>query len=155
MTMIDYAAARGPGGHHGRHTSRRAGIVLGLLVAVPLACAVGLGIDAARGYLVEARLARALDAAALAGGRIHVDEQRDGHVRKFFEAAFPDGFLGASPAPLTIADDKGDGTIVVRASARVRALFRRLVGLGDLTVEAHSVVRRNRGSEPVLASRPL
>ncbi|WP_245593351.1 pilus assembly protein TadG-related protein [Azospirillum halopraeferens] len=128
-------------------------MVLAMMAAVPLACGAGLGFDAARGYIVEARLSRALDAAALAGGRVHVDEQRDGHVRKFFDAAFPAGYLGSSPAPLTIFEDRATGVLVVRTSTRVNALFRRMLGLGDLTVEARSVIRRTRGSDPVLTSQ--
>ncbi|MGQ9367330.1 pilus assembly protein TadG-related protein [Azospirillum sp. ST 5-10] len=154
MTMIGFGTMRDHDRRRGGR-SRRIGVTLAILVALPLACCLGLGVDAMRGYLVEARLSRALDAAALAGGRVHVDEQRDGHVRTFFKAAFPDGFLGADPAPLTIAEDRENGTLIVRATARVHAVFRRLLGFDDLTVEARSVVRRNRGSDPVLATRPL
>jgi hypothetical protein len=39
------------------------------IALIPLLAAMGIGIDAGRGYLVRARLSQALDAAALADGR--------------------------------------------------------------------------------------
>ena len=57
---------------------------------------VGLATDAARGYMVKARLGQALDAAALAGGREIYSPTRDADIQMFFNANFPPGFLGAT-----------------------------------------------------------
>ncbi|WP_431859320.1 pilus assembly protein TadG-related protein [Azospirillum sp.] len=122
--------------------ARRLAFAALLLLLVPLAGAVGYGVDAVRGYMVQARLMRAVDEAALAGGRVLFDNQRDGHIRKFFETAFPAGFLGAEPAPLAIADNPADGTLTVRGTAVVHSGLLRLLGFQDFTLEARSVVRR-------------
>lgn len=127
--------------HEERRGSRKAVAALLLALAVPLVMGAGYSIDALRGYAVQARLSQAVDAAALAGGRVMFDDQRDGHIRTFFAIAFPSGFLGAKASLLDIDDDPQAGTLTVSASATVRSLFTRLLGGDDMTVEAHSVVR--------------
>ncbi len=130
------------GGHEGRRTGRRFALVLGLLLAAPAILGAGCTLDAVRGYAVRARLAQAVDSAALAGGRVMFDTQRDGHIRSFFDKAFPNGFLGAHADPLTIAEDAAAGTLTVSGRASLNAMFLRLFGNGDVTVEARSIVRR-------------
>lgn len=129
-------------------------ILQGLLIAslFPLAAGIGIGAEAVRGAVVQARLARAVDEAALAGGRVMHDSQRDGHVRRFFEQAFPAGFLGARTAPLEIDADMEQGILSVHAQATVEATFLRLIGVHDMTVEAEALVRRpsRSGGEPKL-----
>lgn len=133
-------------------TARR--IMQGLMIVslLPLAAGIGIGAEAIRGVVVQARLARAVDEAALAGGRVMHDSQRDGHVRRFFEQAFPAGFLGAQAAPLEIDADMEQGILSVHAQATVEATFLRLIGVNDVTVEAEALVRRptRNGGEPTL-----
>jgi len=136
--------------------ARRAGTALLLLLLVPLLAGVGYGVDRVRGYMVQARLTRAVDEAALAGGRVLFDNQRDGHIRKFFETAFPAGFLGAEPAPLAIADNPSDGTLMVRGTATVRSGLFKALGFTDFTLEARSVVRRaSRTGDATVVRRTL
>ncbi len=130
------------GGHEGRRTGRRVALFLFLALIAPIIVGVGCTVDTLRGYAVQARLSQAVDAAALAGGRVMFDTQRDGHIRSFFDKAFPNGFLGAQAAPLTIADDVDAGTLTVSGSASLNALFLRLFGNGNVKVEARSIVRR-------------
>lgn len=134
------------GGHEGRRVGRRTGrrfaFILLLALAVPVGVGAGCTLDALRGYAVQARLSQAVDSAALAGGRVMFDSQRDGHIRSFFDKAFPNGFLGAHAAPLTIAEDAVAGTLTVSGQASFNAVFLRLIGKSDLTVEARSIVRR-------------
>ncbi|MCW2248746.1 hypothetical protein M2352_004406 [Azospirillum fermentarium] len=129
-------------------------IMQGVLVVslIPIAAGIGIGAEAVRGAVVQARLARAVDEAALAGGRVMHDSQRDGHVRRFFEQAFPTGFLGARTAPLEIDADMEQGILSVHAQATVEATFLRLIGVNDMTVEAEALVRRpsRSGGEPKL-----
>lgn len=134
------------------HGQRRIALGIVLLGLLPLAAGIGMGAETVRSIVVQARLARAVDEAALAGGRVMHDSQRDGHVRRFFEQAFPAGFLGARPAPLDIAADNEHGTLSVHASATVHATFLRLIGYSDMTVEAEALVRRptRNGGEPIL-----
>lgn len=63
---------------------------------VVLVASVGLATDAARGYMVKARLSQALDAAALAGGRVMFSPDRDSDIVMYFNSNFPDGFMGAA-----------------------------------------------------------
>ncbi|MBY3753278.1 hypothetical protein GBZ26_16215 [Azospirillum formosense] len=126
-----------------RRSGRR--LVLALVVALGLPLAVGAGytLETVRGYAVQARLAQAVDAAALAGGRVMFDDQRDGHIRTFFDNAFSKSFLGTHAAMLRIEDDTNSGVLTVHGRATVKALFTRVLGGSDLVVEAQSVVRRN------------
>lgn len=136
--------------------ARRAGIAALLLMLLPLLGGVGYGIDMVRGYMVQARLTRAVDEAALAGGRVLFDNQRDGHIRKFFETAFPSGFLGAEAAPLAIADNPSDGTLMVRGTAIMHSGLFNLLGFADFTLEARSVVRRaSRSGDATVVRRAL
>lgn len=127
--------------HEERRSSRKAVYALMFALAAPVAAGAGYTMDAVRGYAVQAKLSQAVDAAALAGGRVMFDDQRDGHIRTFFSIAFPNGFLGAHASPLAIADDPRAGTLTVSGRATVKALFTRLLGGDDMTVEARSIVR--------------
>lgn len=126
-----------------RRTGRKTVIALIVALGLPMAVGVGYTVDAVRGFAVQARLSQAVDAAALAGGRVMFDEQRDGHIRTFFESSFPDGFLGSNVGPLAISEDPRAGTLKVSGRATVKTLFMRLLGGGDVTVEAESVVHCN------------
>lgn len=130
----------------GQNDRRGGGKIIALVaatLAIPAIVGAGCTVDALRGYAVQAKLSQAVDAAALAGGRVMFDAQRDGHIRSFFDKAFPSGFLGSQTAPLTIAEDPGAGTLTVSGRATVHVLFLRLLGEDDVTVEARSIVRRN------------
>ena len=63
-------------------------VIVGAAI-IPLIGALGLATDTARGYLVKARLSQALDAAALAGGKVYFSTQRDADIKKYFAANFP------------------------------------------------------------------
>ena len=51
--------------------------------------ALGLATDAARGFLLKARLSQAIDQAVLAGGKIYFSPNRNQDVLKYFSANFP------------------------------------------------------------------
>ena len=126
MLYQPYALGR----QHARRSGRRAMLALAVALGLPLLAGIGYTVDTVRGYAVQARLSQAVDAAALAGGRVRFDDQRDGHIRTFFANAFPVGFLGAQTAPLTIADAPSSAGAVPRAAAPaeepMRAPLRRL-----------------------------
>ncbi|OYD85545.1 hypothetical protein CHT98_05815 [Azospirillum brasilense] len=126
-----------------RRSGRRLALALIVALGLPLAVGAGYTMETVRGYAVQARLAQAVDAAALAGGRVMFDDQRDGHIRTFFDNAFSKSFLGAHAAALRIEDDTNSGVLTVHGRATVKALFTRVLGGSDLVVEAQSVVRRN------------
>jgi Flp pilus assembly protein TadG len=118
---------------------------------VPLVAAVGISVDASRGYLLRSRMGQALDAAALAGGRQMFSPNRDGDVRMFFAANFPAGFMGATVTGPTIAVDANSENITLTASASMPTSFMRVLGYDAITVSSRTVVHRaNRGMELVL-----
>jgi len=118
---------------------------------VPLTAGVGLSVDAARGYLVKSRLSQALDAAALAGGRVVFSPSRDSDIAMYFKANFPSGFMDATVTGPNITVDANGETISVSATAQIPTTIMRLAGLSTMTIEAATVVKRaNRGMELVL-----
>lgn len=135
-------------------SGRLAGRLVAGTVLVAVAMAGAFAFDTVRSSIVRAKLAHAVDSAALAGGRVLYDEQRDTHMRRFFEAAFPTGYLGARPSPLSISADPPNGLLTVSARATIRSLFQRIFDRGEIVVQADSVVRRQgRGADLVLARR--
>lgn len=130
---------------------RGATAVMLAVLLVPLLAFVGISVDTARGYFLKARLNQAIDAAALAGGRVFFEADRDQDVKDFFAANFPDGFMGATVSPLTINADPIEGSIEVMASATMDTTFMTLIGQSSMTVSARTVVQRaERGMELVL-----
>lgn len=118
---------------------------------VPLVGFVGLATDAARGYMVKAKLSQALDAAGLAGGRAMLEPDRDDDINQFFAANFPAGYLGAAVNGPQIDAQETDGLLTLTATAVVPTSFMRVLGFQDMTVSARTVVHRAvRGMELAL-----
>jgi Flp pilus assembly protein TadG len=134
-----------------RRTGRRVIRLLAVLCLSPLLVMGGVGVDALRGYMAQARLSRAVDAAALAGGRVFFDNQRNSHIRRFFDTTFPSGFLGTVPVDLAIDVDTDEGTLTVSGRTTMGRYFFDLMGDGALSLEAVAKVRRtSRSAEPLL-----
>jgi Mg-chelatase subunit ChlD len=102
----------------------------------------GLATDTARGYMVKARLSQALDAAALAGGKVMFQPGRDDDIRMFFEANFPAGFMDASVAGPSIVPDADGERIRVSASAVIPTTFLRVLGIETVRVSSETEVTR-------------
>lgn len=115
---------------------------------VPLVGALGLATDTARGYLVKARLSQALDAAALAGGKVYDSVTRDADIQKFFIANFPDGFFDATVSAITIAEGgpAGQETLTLSASAVIDTTFMRVLGFDTMQVSSLAQVTRSMGA---------
>ncbi len=105
------------------------------IAAIPMVTVAGLGVDIARGYLAEARLQAAIDAAAIAmGSSDGTDTEIETLGRTYFYANFPSDFW-AEPSNLDITVTRvipGDPTsrpesFAISASARVDTLFFRLL----------------------------
>ena len=133
--------------------ARGAVAVLVALAAVPLIGTIGIGVDAARGYIAQSRLSAAVDAAALAGGNDFLGgTQRDADIKKIFGANFPPGYLDASVSGPTITEDKSNHKITVAASAAIPVTFMRLFGHETVTVGASAeVTRKMKALEVVLS----
>ena len=119
---------------------------------VPMVAAVGLSVDAARGYLVRSRLSQALDAAALAGGRVALSPNRDGDITMYFNANFPPNYLGATvTGPTITVSGTTNDTIKVTATAQLGTTFVRVLGIDTMNVAAQTIVKRaTQGMELVL-----
>lgn len=108
---------------------------------VPLLGFVGIGSDAARGYLVRARLSQALDAAALAAGRAGTDYTKARTMAEtLFKANFPDGFMGAVVSGPVITFDTVAEKVNVSATAQLDTYFVHLIGIDTFRVRADSEV---------------
>jgi len=116
---------------------------------VPLLVSVGLASDVARGFVLRTELASALDAAALAGGRVFNADNRDEVIQNYFDANFPDDFLGAEVGELeieAISDPDEPDRLKVSASAEMPTLFMRIAGFDNFDVgTAAEVTRENLG----------
>jgi len=136
----------------GRDTSG-ASIVFVAAAIVPLLAFIGLGTDAARGYLVKARLSQALDAAGLAGAQNATDATKlQEDIQMFFNSNFPAGFLGSTTTGPTYAFDSVNDKLVVSASAIVPTTFMRVLGFENVTVSATTeVTRKTQYLDVVLA----
>lgn len=119
-----------------------AAMVFMAFAAIPLVGLVGVGTDAARGYLVKSKLSSALDAAALAGGRNFFLASRDDDIRMFFNANFPAGYLGSTITGPDITADVVNEKLFVTASASVNTSFMRVLGFETFDVSAATEVTR-------------
>ncbi len=119
-------------------------VLLGFAVFV-LVGAAGLAFDAGRGYMLNARLSQAVDAAALAGGRalsIGGGGDYEGMIKKYFKANLPDGYMGASiPEPKIKLNADGD-RIEVIATATVPTTLMKVLGSKSMDIAARAVVHR-------------
>ena len=126
--------------------------VLFALLLVPMLGFVGLAVDGAMLYSVQGKLQEALDSAVLAGARVLRESGRDADISEFFNANYPEGYLGTTELILHIdADNAGDGRLVLSASATVPTMFSRVFGVDEVNVSAAAgVLREPRGMELAL-----
>ena len=109
---------------------------------IPLVGALGLATDAARGYMLKARLSQALDSAALSGGKAMLSPNRDADVQMFFAANFPPGYLGAAVTGPNLTVNPDNTVLGLSASATIDTTFMRVLGINTMTVSASSEVTR-------------
>jgi len=123
--------------------TRGASAVFVAAAIIPLIGFVGLGTDAARGYLVKARLSQALDAAGLAGAQnAHDPTMLNQDIQMFFNSNYPPGFLGSTITGPTYTYDDVNDKLTVTASANVPTTFMRVLGFQNVTVSASTEVTR-------------
>ncbi len=123
-------------------------ITFGLAIPAIIA-AVGLSVDMAQAYLVHDRLARSLDASALAAASSSGDQETiSQRFEDFFNANYPYSSLG-EPYDLQLEID--DQVLTVSAKADVNTKFMRIFGYDTITVSTQSQVKREtRGIEVAL-----
>ncbi len=132
---------------------RRGGVAVFMAIAlIPILGLMGIATDTARAYIVKSRLSSAVDAASLAGGQIFFSSHRDDDIRMFFEANFPEGYLGATvDGPNIVADDAHE-KVEVTATATVPTTFMHLFGKESVDVYAAAEVTRKMQALDVVLS---
>jgi len=117
--------------------------VWGAFLMVPLLGFAGLGMDTARAYMVRARLAQSLDAAALTAGRNSADQAvAEEEAKMIFKADFPVGYMDSTITGPSFAFNSTSDTVTVTASAMVPTYLLTLIGENTFTVSASSEVTR-------------
>ena len=134
-----------PALHRFSRDERGAAVVAIAVSMVVLVGAAGLAFDAGRGYMINARLSQAVDAAALAGGRslsIGAGGDYETAIKKYFKANFPDGFMGATVPEPTIRLNAAGDEIEVIASATIPTTLTRVLDTQEIEISARAVVHR-------------
>lgn len=124
--------------------SGAAAVILAAATVV-LIGAAGLAFDAGRGYMVNARLSQAVDAAALAGGRsltIGGGGDYAAQITKYFDANFPQGYMGAEVSEPDISVNAEGDEITVVASASIPTTLMRVLSVQNVEVSARATVNR-------------
>jgi Flp pilus assembly protein TadG len=131
---------------------RRANVaVMFALSMLPVIGAMGLAIDGGRAYLIHTRMAKALDAAGLAAARVALSDRAAADARRFFDANFPDGYLGSTIVDFTYKIDDNKDFVTVSARADLPTVLMQLFGFDRLDVSDAAVIERlNRGLEVAL-----
>lgn len=136
---------------HGRPISsflrQELGSAMGLVAVslLTLAAASGLALDAGRAYLVKAKLSQAVDAAALAGGRALSEgspEAAQAQIEKYFQANFPDGYLGVSLSQAKIDLAKSGNEVSFNATVNVPTTLLSAFNIPGYEVSASATVSK-------------
>jgi Flp pilus assembly protein TadG len=118
----------------------------------------GLAVDAARGYLVKARLSEAIDAAALAGGKAlqtandPLNNKVKADALAFFNANFPNGALGANVVTPVINITNNNTLVTVSSTATIPTTLMRVLGFQNMTMAAAGTVARAQSGLDVVFS---
>lgn len=120
---------------------------------IPVIGMLGVATDAARGYLVKARLSQALDAAGLAGAQsMHDSVLLAAEIQKYFDANFPPGFMGATVTGPTFSVGPNQETLTLSANASIDTSFMRVLGKDVMPVASTTeITRKTQFMEVVLA----
>jgi Flp pilus assembly protein TadG len=125
--------------------------VMAALMSVPVIGAAGLSVDGIRIYMLHDRMMSALDAAALAGGRVLSTANVEADVRMYFDANIPADYLGATVGTPKVTVGANDETMTLSASATLPATFARVLGVDTIPVTVTNRIRRTvRGMELAL-----
>lgn len=122
------------------------------LVAVPLVGMVGIAVDYGRAFLLHTRLTTAIDAGALAAGKIITSPATATQdVSMYVAANLPPGYLGATIATPVVTIDQTSQRVGVSITATLPTTFLRVFKVDHLTVRVSNLVQRaNAGLELAL-----
>jgi len=123
------------------------------LAAIPLAIALGVTIDSARGYTAHNRLQAAVDAAALAAANSTEAEGEtiEEAATMFFDSNFPDDYLGGDVTSFSAVFNEESGEINVTAEVLLPTTFMRVAGKDNVVITARaSSITQTSGLELAL-----
>lgn len=134
-----------------RYRTQTAGaiaIVFAIMAPVMVGAA-GMALDFSRAYLVQQRLAQAIDASALAGAASSTDAgEIERKIKEFFEVNYPPEKLGLTFEPHV---EVLGNEVRVTGTAQYETMFLRVIGINDIDVDAKTIVQREvQGIEVVL-----
>jgi Flp pilus assembly protein TadG len=116
---------------------------------------IGLATDSARGYMVQARISDALDAAALAAAHEVGTADFQPTLEMYFNANFPPGFLGATPTLGTPQVSEDEMVVTLSASAQIDTVFMHLFGHDNMQVATATEVTREEISMDVVIAMDM
>ena len=125
---------------------RRGNTLLLMAAAImPATAMIGAGVDMTRGYMAQARLQEAVDAAALAG-RKSMDGTNTATaqpvVDKFVNYNYPKGLYGTTDLATQLSTTS-EGALVVKANATVPTVLMGAFGVNSMPIAAQSSARRS------------
>ena len=119
---------------------------------VPVVLALGATVDIARMVVAQNTLARAADAAAIAGARAVAQQEIEDAAERYFDINFGAGLLGTSDTDIDVDFNPLNGEVTVVAETTIGASFMRLANVEDVPLAARAVaVREMTGIELALA----
>lgn len=122
-----------------RDTAAAIAIAFAIMAPVMIGSA-GMALDFAQAYLVQQRLAQAIDAAALAAAASSTDPSEiTQRVRDFFNANYPPEKLGVTFEPVVVVN--GD-EVYVSGNAYYDTFFLDIIGVEEIDVSADTTVQR-------------
>lgn len=125
-----------------KHDQRGTTLVFFAIGVVPAFMAIGTAVDITQLMMLRSNLTAAVDAAALAGGRVYFSDKRDDDIHAYFNANLSrEAYSAVLDGPYSEQNDEM-GTLRVWASATMPTGFMKLVGVDELTVYSESVVAR-------------
>lgn len=131
---------------------RRGAVAMLLAMAiVPMFGAVGLAVDSSIGYLLRSRMSKSLDAAALAAGRLALNDDAESVAREFFDANFESGGGSVSITDFSFELNEDREFITMTATGEVPTIFMRVFGRDMMEVTSRTVIQRQtKGMELAL-----
>ena len=114
------------------------------LILIPIVLVAAVGVDLARLHMVESKLVQAVDSAALAAARVAGTEFQDDDLQQFFDANFPDGYMGTVVEPLDVDYNDVTGQVEVIARATMPTSIMRVAHIDTMDVTARSLVVRKQ-----------
>lgn len=122
---------------------------------VPIAGMIGSGLDMSRGYMAQAKLQNACDAAVLAGRRemsgTAWSNDAETEARRFFRFNFPDDTMNARSVSFSITQDGADGAqINGAASTEIPTTIMSLFGNETMTINVTCDAKQDYGNNDIM-----